>query len=112
MPTWNRLSASVEVGEAFAAIDGGADWVLLWCAGGRTTSAAPEPERQRALDLARAQTVGPTELRRLVDKAARKGRSKTVVLAEEWVENGGGRLVVFSEGGPHLLPERQVPDRR
>lgn len=110
MSSWHRLSAAAEPEDAFAAIDAGTEWVIFWCGGGTTRSTASEAERRRALDYARAEVVGPAEIQRLADKAARKGRSKTIVLAEAWAEDADRRMVVFYEGGPHLLPERPVPD--
>ena len=110
MSSWHRVSAAAEPEDALAAIDAGTEWVIFWCGGGTTRSTASEAERRRALDHARAEVVGPAEIQRLADKAARKGRSETIVLAEAWAEDAGRRMVVFCEGGPHLLPERPVPD--
>lgn len=111
MSSWRRLSAAAEPEDAFAAIDAGAAWVFFWCGGGTTRSTASEAERRRALAYARTQTVGSAAMQRLADKAARKGRSKTIVLAESWAQDAGRRMVVFYEGGPHPLPDRPVPDR-
>ncbi len=111
MSGWRRVADAIEPDEAFAVVDAGAEWVFFWCGGGTTRSSGPEPEARRALACARAEAVGPVERKRLAAKAARKGRSTTVVLAESWVYDAGKRLIVFYEGGPYILPDRAMPDR-
>ncbi len=108
---WRRVSAVAEPSAAFAAIDAGADWLFLWCGGGRTHASEPSDKAGRALDYAREEAISPAELERPAIKAARKRRSKTVVFAEMWEQASGQRLVVFHESGPHPLPERERPDR-
>ncbi len=108
---WRRVSAVAEPSAAFAAIDAGADWLFLWCDGGRTHASEASDKAGRALDYAREEAISPAELERLTIKAARKRRSKTVVFAEMWEQASGQRLVVFHESGPHSLPERERPDR-
>lgn len=112
MSGWRRVADATEPDAAFAAVEAGAEWVFFWCGGGMTRSSAAEPEVRRALACARAEAVGPVERKRLAAKAARKGRSRTVVLAESWVNDASTRMIVFYEGGPYVLPDRAQPDRR
>lgn len=107
---WRRVSAVAEPSAAFAAIDAGAAWLFLWCGGGLTRASDEPGKAGRALEYAKAEAVSPAMMKRLAGKAARKGRSKTVVFAEMWERGAGQRLVVFREGGPHPLPERERPD--
>jgi hypothetical protein len=111
MSSWRRLSQAAEPEDAFKAIAAGAEWVFFWCGGGTTRSTASEAERRRALAYARAETAGPAAIRRLAEKAAHKGRSRTIVLAEAWSEEAGGQMVVFYEGSPYFLPDRPFPDK-
>jgi hypothetical protein len=108
---WRRESAVAEPSAALAAVEAGTDWVFFWCVGGSTHGLRATPtEMERALAAAR-DAVSPVEMERLAAKAERKGRTKTVVFAEMWRRADGQQMVVFHEGGPHPLPERQQPDR-
>ncbi len=120
MSEWRRLSEVVEPASALAALEHGADWIFFWCGGGSTRAsdrgtkaqAARGTKAQAALNYAHEQVIGPGELQRLADKAARKGRSKTIVFAELWQRSDGQRMVVFCEGGPHAWADRSRPDER
>lgn len=84
--------------EAFAAIKVGANWFFHWCAGART-----KPEdvcSEQAMRVARLHCISVSERDRLAEKARRKGRTKTVVMAERWEHPVEGGLIVFLEDGP------------
>ncbi|GEK22714.1 hypothetical protein CXY01_32340 [Cellulomonas xylanilytica] len=92
-------------------MDHGATWVFLWC-DGRASRSTDEPLDEGALAYARSHVIEPAERVRLLAKAQKKHRSRTVVMAERWEDDLGRRLVVFYEGGPYLLEDRAEPDRR
>jgi hypothetical protein len=112
MSEWRRLSEVAEPAPALAALEHGADWIFFWCGGGSTRASDRGTKAQAALNYAHEQVIGPDELQRLADKAARKGRSQTVVFAELWERSDGQRMVVFCEGGPHPWADRSRPDER
>jgi hypothetical protein len=107
---WRRLEECAEPSDALLAIDNGADWYFHWCAGAKTKPA--DATSQSALDYARTHCIGPPERERLAKKAERKGRTKTVVLAERWEHPSEGALIVFFEDGPYTWPERLDPRRQ
>jgi hypothetical protein len=59
----------------------------------------------------RRHLIEPAERVRLFKKVQRKGRTKTVVMAERWESADRDALIVFYETGPYLLPERDDPTR-
>jgi len=85
--------------EGAEAIAAGASWVVLRCDAGRTPWRV-EAADETALRAAQAEAITPDENTRLLRKARSKGRSKTVVVVEEWRDPAGRRLVVYREGGP------------
>jgi hypothetical protein len=107
---WRRVEECAEPSVALRAIADGAHWYFHWCAGAKTTP--EDANSQSALDYARSHCIGPSERERLAKKAERKGRTKTVVLAERWQHPSEGTLVVFFENGPHTWPERDDPRRQ
>lgn len=96
---WRRRRGIIEPATADEIVRAGGVWAVEWCGGGRNwhhgTDRTPWTEIQRKL-------VDPRTLDRLSEKARRKGRSRTVMFAEEWTGEGGARLVLVVEGGPHL----------
>ncbi len=112
MSEWRRLSEVAEPASALAAIEHGADWIFFRCGGGSTRGSDRRAKAQAALNHARQQVIGPGELQRRADKAARKGRTKTIVFAEMWERSDGQRMVVFCEDGPHPWAHRSRPDER
>jgi hypothetical protein len=66
---------------------------------------------QDGVAYVRRHLIEPAERERLFKKAQRKGRTKTVVMAERWVSADRGALIVFYETGPYLLPERDDPTK-
>jgi hypothetical protein len=96
---WRRQRGIIEPAEADEIVRAGGVWAVEWCGGGRDwhlgTDRTPWKEVQRKL-------VDPRKLDRLSAKARRKGRSRTVMFAEEWSGEGGDRLVLVVEGSPHL----------
>ena len=112
MSEWRRLSEVAEPAYALAAVKNGADWIFFWCKGPATRASAPQAQAQDAITYARAHAIGPDELQRLAAKAARKGRTKTVVFAEMWERRDGQRMVVFCEDGPRPWADRPRPDER
>jgi hypothetical protein len=88
----------MEPDAAVSAIAGGAAWVVGWCGAQDSLyrlSAAPD-----ALHDAQARTVSPEENRRQLRKGQTKGRWATVVIAEEWIDGDGNRLIFYREGPP------------
>jgi hypothetical protein len=81
------------------AIAAGASWVVLRCDAGRTPWRI-EAADPTALSAAQAEAITPEENTRLLRKAQTKGRSKTVVVVEEWRDSVGHSLVVYREGRP------------
>ncbi len=90
------------------AIEAGAAWVVLRCDAGRTPWRI-EGTDQSVLRAAQAEAITPEENARLLRKARSRGRSKTVIVAEEWQDRTGLRLVVYREGGPTHAPD-DLPD--
>ena len=94
-----------------SAVEHGTPWAILWCGGGVSRSSDAHPD-QDGLAYVRRYLVEPAERERLFNKARRKGRTKTVVMAERWESADEGPLILFYENGPYLLPERDSPTRR
>jgi len=107
---WRRTHDAITRAEAFAAVASGADWVFLWCGGGKPSRSSEGDDE--ALRYAEAHLVDPDERQRLFDKGQRKRRMPTVVMAERWEAVDGTPLVLFYEDGPYLLPDRVQPERR
>lgn len=83
---------------AAATIAAGASWVVGWCSDHRAPYRLTADER--ALRNAQAVAVGAAEN----DQQLRKGRTKkrwaTVVIAEEWLDPDGNRLIFYRDGPP------------
>lgn len=107
---WTRTHEAVGAQEAIGAVDHGTPWAFLWCGGGVSRS-SDSPVDQNAVAYVRRHLIEPAERERLFKKAQRKGRTKTVVMAERWESADLGALIVFYETGPYLLPERDDPTR-
>lgn len=110
MSDWRRTSDCLNPDEAFALVEGGASWYFHWCAGSRTKPG--DATSEQAMTEARLHCVSVQERDRLAAKAERKGRSKTVVMAERWEHPAEGTLVVFLQDGPHAWPDRDDPRHR
>ena len=108
---WRRTHDAITRAEAFAAVEGGAAWIFLWCGGGKP-SRSSEGGGDDALRYAELHLVDPDERERLFKKGERKRRMPTVVMAERRESRSGDPLVVFYEDGPYLLTDRAQPDRR
>ncbi len=108
---WRRIHEVADAASALDAVDAGADWILFWCGGGSTRASGSPQAVNNALSHVRNEGVSVAEFQRQSDKAARKGRSKTIVFAEMWRRADGRQMVVFHEGGPYPLPDRAEPDR-
>jgi hypothetical protein len=104
------MTDCAEPEEAFAAIEAGAAWFFHWCAGARTRP--NDATSAEAMNVARLQCISLAERDRLAEKARRKGRTKTVVMAERWVHPAEGTLIVFIEDAPHAWPQREDPRHR
>ena len=96
--------------EAFASVASGTPWFFHWCAGTRTT--VDDATSEEAMRVARSHCISAAERDRLAKKSCRKGRTKTVVMAELWEHPVEGPLIVFLEDGPYAWPEREDPRRR
>lgn len=96
---WTRAVSVMLPADGAEAIAAGASWVVLRCNAGRTPWRI-ESVDPIALSAAQNEAITPDENARLLRKARTKGRSKTVVVVEEWRDSGGHRLVVYREGGP------------
>ncbi len=110
---WTRVAAVEDPERALADAQGGTPWVFVWCGTGNPKTRsweATEGEKKEALQYARRELVDAQERERLMRRAARKGRSRTVVQVERWVDQQGEALLLFWEGGPHVLPERDDPE--
>ena len=105
---WTRTHEAFGARAALDAVDHGTPWAVLWCAGSVSRSEETR-SAARALARVRASLIEPAERERLFEKAQRKGRTKTVIMAERWEEAEGSPLVLFYEDGPYLLPEREEP---
>ncbi len=110
MSEWRRTDEAVAVDDAIRAIDSGAAWAVLWC-GGEVSRSTDSPVDDEAVSYARAHVIEPARRKRLQETARRKGRTKTVVMAERWQNDRDHPMIVFYEAGPHLLPERDDPFR-
>jgi len=107
---WHRTSAAYGRDAALNEAGAGSAWGFLWCEG-KVSRSTDEPQDSDAVDYARTHLIEPAERERLFAKARRKGRTKTVVMAERWEDDRGRPLIVFYETGPYLLPDRPEPDR-
>lgn len=67
---------------------------------------------QHGIAYVRRHLFDPVERERLFKKAQRKGRTKTVVMAERWESADHRAMILFYEDGPYLLPDRDAPTRR
>lgn len=95
---WVRGVPVMEPEAAEAAIEAGASWVVGWCG----VHVAPyrltvEPS---ALRDAQAVAVGVEENMRQLRKGRVKRRWATLVIAEEWLDADGNRLIFYREGAP------------
>ena len=108
---WIRTQEAVASSEAIAEIDRGTPWNILWCEGGVSRSSAV-PLDTDGIDYARRHLIDPSKRERLFRKARRKGRTKSVVLAERWEHADTGPLILFYASGPYLLPPRDEPTAR
>lgn len=107
---WTRTHDAVGAQEAISAVDRGTPWAILWCGGGVSRS-SDTPVDRNGVAYVRRHLIEPAERERLFKKAQRKGRTKTVVMAERWESADRDALIVFYETGPYLLPERDDPTR-
>lgn len=108
---WTRTHEALGVQEALGAVDSGAPWAILWCAGG-TSRSSDAPVNQHGVTYVRRNLIEPAERERLFKKAQRKGRTKTVVMAERWESFDHRTMILFYEDGPYLLPDRDDPTSR
>jgi hypothetical protein len=95
---WHRRRGIISPFEADAIVREGGPWAVEWCVGGRDW----HPAECGAWDDIQPQLIDPATRRKISLKAARTGRSKTVMIAEEWVDDAGHVLVLVIEGGPDL----------
>lgn len=107
---WIRTHEAFGAQDALAAVDRGTPWAILWCGGGVSRSTDSRADGD-GVAYVRRHLIEPAERERLFRKAQRKGRMKTVVMAERWESTDRGALIVFYETGPYLLPERDDPTR-
>lgn len=109
MPTkWTRTDAAYGAQEALDAVDDGTPWAIVWCGGGVSRSSdTPVDEDGKA--YVRRHLVEPAQRERLFAKSQRRRATKTVVMAERWEHPQRGPLILFYEGGPYLLPDRDDP---
>lgn len=103
---WSRTHEAYGAREALADVSRGIPWAILWCGGQVSRSGGAENETE-ALEYVKNKLVEPAKRERLFGQS--KGRSKTVVMAERWVHDDDGPLVLFYESGPYLLPARDSP---
>jgi len=109
---WTRTHEAFGARAALDAVDHGTPWAVLWCAGSVSRSEETR-SAARALARVRASLIEPAERERLFEKAQRKGRTKTVIMAERWEDQDRKPLILFYETGPYLLPDRDEPvDKR
>ncbi|KRE42445.1 hypothetical protein [Knoellia sp. Soil729] len=66
---------------------------------------------QHGVAYVRRHLIEPAERERLFKKAQRKGRTKTVVMAERWESDDRRAMILFYEDGPYLLPDRDDPTK-
>lgn len=105
---WIRTHNALGVRAALDAVEGGDRWAILWCEGAVSRS-DDSPVDEDGLAYVRKHLIEPAKRERMLAKAERTGRTKTVVMAERWEEAEGSPLVLFYEDGPYLLPEREEP---
>ena len=107
---WIRTHEAYGAKEALADVEQGAAWAIVWCGGGVSRSSDKQVDDQ-GLRYVQSHLIEPAERERLFQKAQRKRRTKTVVMAERWESTGQGLLILFYEAGPYLLPDRDDPVR-
>lgn len=95
---WVRGVSVMEPEDAAAAIAAGASWVVAWCGDHRAPCRLAVDER--ALRHAQAVAVGAGENDRQLRKGRTKQRWATIVIAEEWLDPDGNRLIFYREGPP------------
>lgn len=106
---WTRHDEVLTPGHALALIGDGTPWVVHWC-GGRPCSSDDDDAAAQLADVhAYRHFIGPAEQQRLAAKAERKGRTRTVLMAELWTSARGTQVVVFVEGGPRPWGRRLDP---
>jgi hypothetical protein len=105
---WTRTHDALGIDTALDAVQGGDRWAIIWCEGG-VSRWDDSPVDVDGLDYVRKHVIEPAKRERMLAKAIRTGRTKTVIMAERWEEAGAGPLVLFYESGPYLLPKREDP---
>ena len=97
----------MEPADAAAAVAAGAAWVVGWC--GVQVAPYRLTADQSALRDAQAAAVGAEENDRQLRKGRTKNRWTTIVIAEEWLDPDGNRLIFYREGPPSDGTD-QLPD--
>lgn len=96
---WTRQPQLLTPDDALSRVSRGSPWVVHWCGAPSASSADDNATRHLAQVREYRRFVGPAEQERMVAKAERKGRTRTVMLAELWLSATGSEVVVFIEGG-------------
>jgi len=107
---WTRTHDAYGARQALRDIDQGTPWAIV-CCGGSVSRSSDSPVNTDGVAYLRRHLIEPAKREQLFAEAMRRGETKTVVMAERWEDPQSCPLILFYEGGPYLLPERDDPTR-